>query len=172
MTVKVQETNHYLRSVATTDTFFLKCENAGSPDLSVNGAITPVEFILPLPVGTNFLLQAVSFVVGADDVVDPAKFGNIAALANGLLFEINGGAVNNFTDNGDILLISNTCSIESVVFAAVASGVLFGQWDITESFGGNSARVYDNALKITVRDDLSTLPYFRVSVHGVLFEDA
>ena len=171
MTIKVRKLNDVLNSVQASDTFFLKFENAGNPNLAVNGSVTPVEFTLPLPAGSNFLLQAVSFVVGTTTILDPNNFGNAPSLANGVLFEMGGSPSINFVDNGDILLLSNTTSVESVAFGGTQSGILFGQWDLTESFGGNAMRVYDNALKITIRDNLSGVDYFRVSAHGVFFEE-
>lgn len=172
MAVKVQQVSSSLNSVSTDEIFFTKFENNGSSDLSVNGLVTPVDFTLPLPVGSDYLLQCISFVVSTDEAIDPGKFGNVAQLANGLDFSLNDKPPIKFLDNGDMLIISNTIAFNVAKITGVAVGIIFGQWDLTESFGGNTPRIYDNSLKITINDDLSALPYFRVSVHGVYFEDA
>ena len=167
--VKIAQTNSHANGVNHNDVFFYHFQNSGSDLMNVNG-LTPVTFTLPLPIGSNFLLNSLSFVIVAEEKVDINKFGNVAALANGIGYSINGDQAGTIKTNGDVLLVSSFTNIESVRIGANTQGVIVGRWDFSDTYSGNCPRVFNNQLAITINDNLITLPYFRMGCHGVFFE--
>lgn len=167
-----------VKAIQTSDTFYAKFKNGGDDDLTVNGSTTPVIFTLEdLPTPDSFLLQRVTFVIGADALVDLDEFGNISALAEGVLFSANEDsplvAVEAVLQtNGDTLLISTNVNMSTVSFAATDKTVIYGTWDFTESYGGNAPIIIGKDLKITIRDNLSGMDYFKVSCHGILLDNS
>jgi hypothetical protein len=108
-------------------------------------------------------------------VLDLAEFGNIAALANGILFRANGDTVPIKAEaviqtNGDAILISSHVEIEPASFAATTKTVISGTWDFTETYNDNAPVIKNKDLKIIVQDDLLLMDYFKVSCHGILLE--
>lgn len=175
--VTVSKTNPHIKGISTGDIFFSKFKNGGSDDLTVNGSITPVEFTLEdLPAGSNFLMQRVTFLIGADAIVDLEQFGGIAGLANGVVFQANGDILDikasaTIKTNGDSILISSNVELETVVFAAVSKTAIYGTWDFTETYGENAPRILNKDLKIIVNDDLQLVDYFKVSCHGIIYKE-
>jgi len=162
-----------LNAVQTSDTFYAKFKNGGSDDLTVKGDITPVEFTLEDLPTQDFLLQRVTFLIGAEELVTLDQFGNIAALANGVLFSANGDtpaitAEVPIQTNGDAILISSNVELETISFAAVAATLIYGTWDFTETYNENAPIILNKDLKIIVQDDLTGMDYFKVSCHGIL----
>lgn len=173
--VTVSKTNPEIKGISTGDIFFAKFKNGGSDNLAVDGSVTPVEFTLEdLPIGSNFLMERITFLIGADDVVDLEQFGGIARLANGVVFQANGDTAGieasaTIQTNGDSILISSNVELESVVFGAIAKTAIYGTWDFSETYGENAPRILNNDLKIIVNDDLLLVDYFKVSCHGIFF---
>lgn len=172
MPVKRVDTKLNAKSVQTSDTFYAKFKNAGSDDMTINGT-TPVTFTLEDLPEQDFLLQRVTFLIGADELVSLDQFGNIAALENGVLFSANGDtplitAEVPIQTNGDAILISSNVELETIAFAAVSATAIYGTWDFTETYNENAPVILNKDLKIVIQDDLSGMDYFRVSCHGIL----
>jgi hypothetical protein len=72
--------------------------------------------------------------------------------------------------NGDVVLVASSTTVNSSQFASTARATIIGRWDFTDTFSGNCPRVFNNELSITIKDNLSTMPYFRMGCHGVLFD--
>ena len=173
--MEYREAQQNVNLIQTNDTFYSKFKNGGSDDLGVNGSITPVEFTLEDIPSTDFLLQRVTFLIGADAIVDLDQFGGLAALTNGVLFRANGDIVELTAEvpiktNGDAILVSSNVELETVVFAAVQKTAIYGTWDFTETYNDNAPVIKNKDLKIIVRDDLSLIDYFKVSCHGIVLE--
>jgi len=159
--------------IQTSDTFYTKFKKTGSDDLTVNGSVTPVEFTLEDLPNTDFLLQRVTFLIGADAIVDLEQFGSIATLTNGVLFSANGDtpiitARAEIKSNGDAILISSNVELETVAFASTKKTAIYGTWDFTETYNDNAPVIKNKDLKIIVRDDLLLMDYFKVSCHGII----
>lgn len=54
----------------------------------------------------------------------------------------------------------------SVKITGITSSIIDGHWDIGQSFGNGLVCTKDD-LKLTVRDNLSTLQYFQMAVSGI-----
>jgi len=173
---KMSKVKTNVTGIRTNETFYAKFKNGGSDDLTVKGDVTPVEFTLEdLPAIDSFLLQRVTFLIGANALVELGQFGDLAALANGVLFSANGETVGQTAEvsihtNGDAILVSSNVELETIAFAAVEATVIYGTWDFTETYDENAPIILGKDLKIIVRDDLSAMDYFKVSCHGVILE--
>jgi len=174
--VKYENMSINANAIEANDSFYLKFKNAGLESLSVNGSVTPAEFTLEDLPSTDFLLQRVTFLIGANDLMDLAEFGNIPALINGVDFQANpntpavGGSANIKT-NGDTMLIASNIAAQAVKISGVTKSLIYGTWDFTETYGGNSPIILQKDLKIVVQDDLSLMDYFQVSCHGIIINN-
>jgi len=176
MPVKYNNLQIDTNSVQANDSFYLKFKNNSSDILSVDGSISPVEFTLEdLPL-TDLLLERVTFLIGANDLMDLSEFGNIPALVKGVEFQANPGtpAINgsaNLKTNGDTMLISSNVAAQAVKINGITKSLIYGTWDFTETYNGNAPIILDKDLKIIIQDDLSGMDYFRVSCHGIILHD-
>jgi hypothetical protein len=174
--VKYENITITAKAIESNDGFFLRFKNAGNESLIVDGSVTPIDFTLEDLPETDFLLQRVTFLIGANDLLDLSEFGNIAALTNGISFEANPNtpestAIAIIKTNGDTMLISSRVNTQSVKINGVTKSLIYGTWDFTETFGGNSPIIINKDLKIVVQDDLSLMEYFQVSCHGVMINN-
>lgn len=172
MAIKMRNVTTSIKGIKSDDGFYAKFKNNGSEDIGVNGSSTPVTFTLEdLPADQKILLQSVSFLVGADENLDLGNFGDVnGPLANGVLFEA-GDASAIIKDNGDIFLISSSQFTQTVGLLAPFT-LISGRWDFTDTFGENGPMIMTaDSLKITIRDNLSGISYFKVACHGILLED-
>ncbi len=149
---------------------------SGSRYMGVDGSVTPVEFKYTVPEEENFLLSGITICL-MDFFVYPNKFGNLDELENGLLLRI-------MDESAQVSL--DMCDQEPIKvnadFAAVDSGV-------SVRMAGSAASLFTMAWKaqgddepiilppgysvsLVVRDDLSTIEYFRALVKGRLYSVA
>jgi hypothetical protein len=173
MITRYKDLRQNIEGIGTGDIFFAKFKNAGSDDMTIDGSVTPVEFTLEDLPETDFLLQRVTFLIGADSIVELDQFGGIAALANGVLFAANQDTVEvkaeaTIQTNGDAILISSNVELEAIAFAAVQASAVYGTWDFTETYNDHAPIILNKDLKIVIRDNLTGVSYFKVSCHGIL----
>lgn len=146
------------------DIFYAKFKHNGNPNLNVNGSVTPIEFTLEdLPVD-NFLLTRVDYLIVIDSIIDVSKFGNRTALANGLVFEIDGSQV--FKNNADVMLFASDSTIDSAKITGTTASIINGNWSPLDVFQ-HAIISKKSDLKIIVRDDLSLLGHLEFSVSGI-----
>lgn len=142
----------------------------GSIGMNVNGSITPQEFVFNLrrcivPVDIDTYIIKIVHATEADD----SKFGNITALANGVLFRKQNDLrqnLGNYQANSDFKEFG-----ASVEYTSKAGGGAYGTSivsDIRNTYGVViRVRPNDNEiLEAIVRDDLSSFSKLRISVLG------
>lgn len=171
MGIKIGSVTQDLSGVNSEDAFYAKFTSATSESMAVNGSITPVEFSLEsLPAGQMISLQMISFVIGSSDVVKLDQFGNVPSLANGIIFTSGDNSLE-VKNNGDVALVATNTFFETTGTGVNSYAALNGVWDFTDSYG-NGAPILVNAdnLKIIIRDDLTAVPFFKVSCHGLLLD--
>lgn len=162
-----------LKGIKPNDGFYAKFKNEGSESLGVDGSVTPVVFTLEdLPTDQKILIQSISFLMGADEVLDLDNFGDVSGpLTNGILFEA-GEASAVIKDNADVFLISSQQHTSTAGSGGNTYTVISGRWDFSDTFSDNGSMLFDlDSFKITIRDNLSGITLFRVSIHGILLED-
>ena len=170
--IKIIDITTELSAIRNEDGFFAKFKNNNSASMNVNGSATNVVFSLTdLPDNQNILLQSIGFVVGAGEILDLEKFGGLTALTNGILFTSGQNEVV-ITTNADVMLISSQTNIITAGTGSNTYSVIVGRWDFTDTLGGNAPIITNsNDLKITIRDNLSDVPFFQVACHGILIQE-
>lgn len=168
--IKVSSINENINGIAKDDWFYTKLKFNGSMEMNINGSSTNVIFTLEdLPFGQKILLQSINFLIGTGENIDLVKFGN-TNLTNGIEFSLGSGA-GLISSNADVLLVSTGTTIQSAGVGINLFSVVNGRWDLTEAFGGGSPIMLDkDDFYIKIQDDLSGVPYFEMSVHGILLK--
>lgn len=161
--MNINDTKQNVEVIRDTDIFYVKFKHNGSSSLNVNGT-TPIEFTLEdLPVD-NFLLTRIDYLIAQDSVVDVKKFGNINALTNGLLFEIDGQQV--FKNNADFMLFASDSTLDSVKITGTTSSIINGNWSPLDVYQ-HAIICKKSDLKIIIRDDLTLIPHLEFGVSGI-----
>lgn len=149
-----------------------------SPDMNVNGSVTPQNFDYRVPANTILRLTNVMiYLQGGTFTWD--KFGSLTALANGFKLDIlaRGGNTSKLDfflasdgtakDNRDLVAVSG---IHYNIETKGGSDLMVVDLHLPEYFGAGGvdvgAREYVRAV---VQDDLSTLTRMRVGIIGVEF---
>jgi hypothetical protein len=166
--VNINDVTQNICAIRSEDCFCVDFQHNGSTDMNVNGAVDSVEFRLSdLDDDQDILLQSISFVLAADELIDLTKFGNVAKLANGISFKA-GDNSKIIYDNAGVMLISSNQFIAAAGVGVNIYTVIVGRWDFTDTFGGNAPVLMNSRnMKMIVQDDLSDIPLFRVSCHGI-----
>lgn len=146
-------------------------ENAGSPDMNVNGAVTPVVFKYTATAECD--LHRINIAVLDNAAAeDPNGFFVIAALTNGLLIECY--------DSGDTLLqdfgTTDTPIKQHAELAALAASDIVAEdttdtrmavrWTFDKAGDALHLRPGDY-FQISVRDNLTTIELLRMMLQGV-----
>lgn len=162
--MRIGNGKHNNQVIRNHDIFYAKFKHNGNPNLNVNGSVTPIEFTLEDLQVDNFLLARVDYLIAQESIIDVNKFGNINALTNGLVFEIDGGQV--FKTNTDIMLFASDSTLDSVKITGTVASIINGNWSPLDVF--HHAIICNKAdLKIIVRDDLSMLGHLEFGVSGI-----
>ena len=166
--------SHFRDGVPAADVRRLYLRNtSGSRYMGVDGSTTPVEFKYTVPEEENLLLSGVTICL-MDSFVYPNKFGNLDPLDNGLLFRI-------MDDSAQVSL--DMCDQEPIKvnadFAAIDSGVSIRMAGSAASLFTMAWRAQGDdepiilpsghSVSLVVRDDLTTIDYFRALVKGRLY---
>ena len=159
-------------------------ENGGSNDMRVNGSTTPVEFTVRASTDVDIFIKTISVRI-ADASATLNKFGNLAALTNGIEWQFRNDALGRVTiqdqikTNLDFIRIGfNTIGTGdgTTAFRADTSGAGADTYlpniDLAQTFGfpwGLRLRKGTNdKLSFIVNDDLSTgMDGFDIKAFGV-----
>lgn len=138
--------------------------NGANKNMNVNGSITPAIFQAKPPLGKKWRITRM---VGYLEGVNPfgaEKFADLLALANGVEVLINGQIITTWKTNRDIA--SSIPALSAPKALGKEDRTLAGVWNIQEAFG-NSILVDDlNGIQFKIKDDLSTITAFYVTVQG------
>jgi hypothetical protein len=149
----------------------LQVGGSGSANLGVNGSVTPVVFEYSPPAGSDVEIHSLSLLF--EDVTAFA-FGNnfirngLATLANGLLLDVKAGDVavtpwQNMKRTRDIIEISSDFSI-----VTGTANFMRARIQLPRSLRLFRSGTFGTAdyLRITVRDDLTTLDFAEAHFQG------
>lgn len=148
-------------------TFNSFLSNGGSPDMDVNGSVSPVIFLASPPSGKIWYVHTIDVII-EDNAMNFTKFGGIPALTNGVDFSVkqNGlieETLANLKRNGDFYTFANEAFIESSttdifvahVYTRINTGTTFKLINSNSDF-----------FKAIVNDNLTNLTKFRVLIRG------
>lgn len=141
-----------------------------SPNMNVNGSVTPVIFEYIVPAPFFFALSQHNLVItGANITAD--KFGPLASLTNGILWQILKA------DNSVAYSFGSGAPIKAnYEFSHVAGSTIQntgGQDQLTILWEGTRLGILGVLetgwkIRVTVRDNLTAIPAFQATVHGGL----
>lgn len=144
--------------------------NSGSDDMGVNGAVTPVIFSYAPPANRKLVAGRLLGYLEMAGNFDSVKFGDLAALANGVEIWADGKLIANWQDNVDIL----TCMYDAEGYDAFAKSTksMSLRWTFTKAAEGSFKGLDVSSLfSIVIQDDLSAAGIiFRVRIHGILLD--
>lgn len=147
-----------------------------SPQMNVNGAVTPVSFTIA-PVGTvKWDIVRIIFVMTHTSAGSDDKFGNITALTNGVVLRKSNGVhhtIFNAKTNGE--LRERMYDLDYNAAIGNAKDSTGGR----RTFGGQSKNgvvirldpANNDALELFIQDDLSGLSSFRMIAQGHVVDD-
>lgn len=148
-------------------------KNGTSPDMAVDGSVTPVDFVLNAHATQDTSIYEIRIVFCSDDIVfDGSKFGPNTALVNGIKISItvNDGSTAELISvklNEDFLRFASSAGLTSMVNNTgpkdfLVSGFTLGGLMVLK------AGTADN-VTITIQDDLTSVKfqYLQSTVYGV-----
>lgn len=169
--------NHKFQFIPSNFVFkFLK--NATSPEMNIDGSVTPVNFDYVVPAGKVLWVERVNFVVINESMVADSFFG-IADLANGLSIKVLSASDDVLIDFYDGLTIKTMVDFCNLAGAdagnfvnenAIAHDTANVRWTIAKA-GEPMMLTAGEKFRITVSDDISDIERFRAMVQGVLVDE-
>ena len=158
---------------------------SGSNNMLVDGSVTPVEFCVKASADYDIYIKSVAVVI-ADASATLSKFGNIAALTNGVKFEwissdngtivIHEGLKSNFSfvrialgtpsfgDGAGAFRAGNIVGTSEGYIPVIDFEKTFGlQWGVRLRKGSN------DKLCFTVRDNVTAIDGFNAVAYGIKF---
>lgn len=156
----------------TTETFVC----SGTPNLHVDGSVTPQIAKIRPPIGANWDVVRLMFHMQSTTAMDAATFGGIPALTNGIVLRRKNGAWKNLFNvktNGEFGERAYDIGYDDKAPAGE-----FG-FRCRRTFGGQSkngvvVKLYgadSDELQVIIRDDLTGLSLFRVIAQGHVSEE-
>lgn len=145
-------------------------ENSGSPNMLVNGSVTPVDFDFLKDATDDIKVGELRFVMVADSIlIQGDKFGPVNALANGLRIQVTSNDsttdLANLTLSEDFLTFPNPQLFFDRGGPKEVMAVSFSLGGAVKLFAASTA----DKIRVTVRDNLTDVKfkYFRCTVSGV-----
>jgi len=141
---------------------------SGATNINVNGSIAPVRFRIQPPINTVFYVtHLVCFV--RDDGAALNKFGGLAALTNGVKFEIKSADLPQITlfavkTNADLMTQADEGELVDNGFATDGQDLVKAVIDLSPGVRipyGSTANIY-----VTIQDNLTALSSFYIRAKG------
>ena len=142
--------------------------NASSPDLNVDGSVTPVEFSYRPNKGETVNIARLLIYLEGGTNFAAEDFANLAtALTNGLTISFDGAQVASWRDNVDI--VTTMYDVEGYASLNNIARSISGRWTLNRAapgFAGVEVTYENGGVVATVNDNLSTLTQFRIRAQG------
>jgi hypothetical protein len=149
-----------------------------SPDLTVNGSVTPVIFSAKPPAGVQWDINILSINILDNAEMDDSKFGGITALTNGVLYRTVNDCTQNIFNSLDNGCFRRHCDTENPYSDRAGGTGLYGlntkrhfnsqQGDgVARRIGGHDISEF----QAVVADDLTGLTRFWCVIRGHVVED-
>ena len=174
MPVSSNLANVELSRITSGDAYLGYFVNNGSNVMAVDGSSTEVRFELNgLDPEQKLIINRVDYALSSNsDVLVLENFADLPALANGVRYMSSDEDIPfDIKDNGDFLLAGTDAFFDNFVqFLAPNGGSLIGSIDYPVAFGGNGLETTAGELSVTVRDDLSSIAFFRMACKATLLK--
>ena len=141
--------------------------NGGSPDMNVNGSITPMIFSLTPPINKKWVIHRLLLLI-EDNAMSWNKFGGISPLTNGVKIDYDDNAIQtdishtNIKKNRDFVIESYDTNIKSE-----STDLLSMRWTFKKS--GTPLVMLgstNDEFRFTINDNLTGLIYFHAIIQG------
>lgn len=136
--------------------------NGASRLMNVNGSVTPQNFLYTVPAGTVYYLESISIIISDTGTPTAAKFGDLAALTNGVRLQIKSSGttydVYNFKTNGELTMFFNNVFIPPTAGWLNDTDLLVGTVKFEKPIKLNGAN--SDFVQFTIRDNLTGLNTF------------
>lgn len=141
-------------------------KNGASEALNVNGNITPVTFGAKPATGKKWRIKRIVGYMEGASPFSAEKFGDLPALANGVVAKINGIEIARWKTNRDMVL--DMGFIEAPSALAKSDKSLAGEFCFMRAFGEMIlVDSLSNGIEIVIGDNLSKIVSFKVKIQGV-----
>lgn len=141
--------------------------NGTSPNLNVNGAVTPVVFSKIPAAGKSFHIARIILFIETESPILPNKLGDLLTLTNGISIIANGVEIDNWKDNEDIITSMydvNRGYDVSGNLTSFAARLSFTKFD---NVHGLLIDDETNGFQVKVQDNLSGLTSLRIKMEGI-----
>lgn len=147
----------------------------GNWNLNQDGSSTPIIFMIQPPPNAKFHIKTITITMADNAEMDDSKFGGITALTKGLIARrVNGSTFNYFlvTNNRGFSQAGYEKKYNDRAGGTGAYGI-----DIVKDLMVNNGNIIaldgatNDQLQFIIRDNLTALSEFTVSVHGHIVED-
>ena len=136
--------------------------NGASRLMNVNGSVTPQNFLYTVPADTVYYLESMSIIISDTGTPTAAKFGDLAALTNGVRLQIKSSGttydVYNFKTNGELTMFFNNVFIPPTAGWLNDTDLLVGTVKFEKPIKLNGAS--SDFVQFTIRDNLTGLNTF------------
>ena len=136
--------------------------NGSSRTMNVNGSVTPQNFLYTVPANTVYYLESISIIISDTGTPTAAKFGDLAALTNGVRLQIKSSGttydVYNFKTNGELTMFFNNVFIPPTAGWLNDTDLLVGTVKFEKPIKLNGAN--SDFVQFTIRDNLTGLNTF------------
>ena len=136
--------------------------NGASRLMNVNGSVTPQNFLYTVPADTVYYLESISIIISETGTPTAAKFGDLAALTDGVRLQIKSSGttydVYNFKTNGELTMFFNNVFIPPTAGWLNDTDLLVGTVKFEKPIKLNGAS--SDFVQFTIRDNLTGLNTF------------
>lgn len=156
---------------------FKRLQNDGSYDMNIDASTVSKEFIYKSPIDKDSFITRINFIIGYDKIKKPTShtFADLdQSLHNGILVEVLN------CDNIMVLDVLDNTTIKENIDFALMCGIDFSintffntmiiSWSLISN-GGLLLLEENETIRITIRDDLSSLVKFQAIVQGTIFNN-
>ncbi len=145
-----------------------------SIEMNIDGSTTPVEFRHETQSGFYFLVHRICFVILSQVPVNSDKFGGInGGLSNGCLLQVQrkGKIIKDLFAGAPVKRNGEWASFSGIDVDTIPGDRGIGaRWTFTRA-GGFPLRLHsDDIMKMTIQDNLTSLPLFRTMLHGYVVQ--
>ena len=151
-------------SIDTKRAVSVKLLNGANDNMAVDGSVTPVIFEAKPPAGKKWrIIRILGYLEGLT-VFSAELFADLPALVNGVEAKIAGDTVTVWKTNRDLALEMH--HLDAPVALGRQDRTLAGKWDLKQAFGSSILVDENGGVQFIVKDDLSSIVAFYVTVQG------
>ena len=151
-------------SIDTKRAVSVKLLNGVNDNMAVDGSVTQVIFEAKPPAGKKWRVVRILGYLEGLTVFSAELFADLQALVNGVEAKIADDTVTVWKTNRDLALEMH--HLDAPVALGRQDRTLAGKWDLEQAFGSPILVDENGGVQFVIKDDLSSLVAFYVTVQG------